>query len=134
MKDDLFGGSELGAHAVREGVAYATLAGLPPQVGIYGYLLGGLGYPLFGSSRHLAIGPTSAISLMVRGFSGVPGHGRSCALWPDCNSFGICSSCFVRHRMAVATKHIDKLYQRNGPARFQGRSPVSALPQPFISI
>jgi sulfate permease, SulP family len=50
---------------VPEGVAYATLAGLPPQVGIYGYLLGGLGYGLFGSSRHLAIGPTSAISLMV---------------------------------------------------------------------
>src|SRR4029077_9336529 len=55
------------AYAVPEGVAYATLAGLPPQVGIYGYLLGGLGYALFGSSRHLAIGPTSAISLMVGG-------------------------------------------------------------------
>jgi hypothetical protein len=46
-------------------LAYATLAGLPPQVGVYGYILGGLGYALLGSSRHLAIGPTSAISLMV---------------------------------------------------------------------
>ena len=63
MKDDLFAGITLGAYAIPEGVAYATLAGLPPQVGIYGYLLGGLGYALFGSSRHLAIGPTSAISL-----------------------------------------------------------------------
>ena len=45
--------------------------GLPPQIGIYGYLLGGLGYALFGSSRHLAIGPTSAISLMV-GVSAAP--------------------------------------------------------------
>ena len=44
-----------------------ALAGLPPQVGIYGYLLGGLGYALFGSSRQLAVGPTSAISLMVGG-------------------------------------------------------------------
>ena len=52
-------------------LAYATLAGLPPQVGSYGYLLDGLGYALFGSSRHLAIGPTSAISLMV-GFSVAP--------------------------------------------------------------
>lgn len=43
----------------------ATLAGLPPQVGIYGYLLGGLGYALLGSSRQLAVGPTSAISLMI---------------------------------------------------------------------
>jgi MFS superfamily sulfate permease-like transporter len=65
FRDDLFAGITLGAYAIPEGVAYATLAGLPPQVGIYGYLLGGLGYALFGSSRHLAIGPTSAISLMV---------------------------------------------------------------------
>jgi len=36
-----------------------TLAGLPPQTGIYGYLLGGLGYALLGSSRQLAVGPTS---------------------------------------------------------------------------
>ena len=34
-------------------------------MGVYGYMLGGLGYALLGSSRHLAIGPTSAISLMV---------------------------------------------------------------------
>src|SRR4051812_48279758 len=37
-------------------VAYAGLAGLPPQVGVYGYVLGGLGYALLGSSRQLAIG------------------------------------------------------------------------------
>jgi MFS superfamily sulfate permease-like transporter len=65
LRDDLFAGVTLGAYAIPEGVAYATLAGLPPQVGICGYLLGGLGYALFGSARHLAIGPTSAISLMV---------------------------------------------------------------------
>jgi MFS superfamily sulfate permease-like transporter len=41
------------------------LQALPPKTEIYGYLLGGIGYALFGSSRHLAIGPTSAISLMV---------------------------------------------------------------------
>ena len=46
-------------------MAYASLAGLPPQSGIYGYLLGGLLYALFGTSKQLAIGPTSAISLLV---------------------------------------------------------------------
>lgn len=46
-------------------MAYASLAGVPPQNGIYCYLLGGLGYALFGSSRQLAIGPTAAISLLV---------------------------------------------------------------------
>jgi len=65
LKNDMFAGITLGAYAVPEGLAYATLAGLPPEAGVYGYLLGGLGYALFGSSRHLAIGPTSAISLMV---------------------------------------------------------------------
>jgi len=55
----------LAAYAVPVSLAYAGLAGLPPQVGVYGYLLGGLGYALLGSSPHLAIGPTSAISLML---------------------------------------------------------------------
>jgi sulfate permease, SulP family len=62
---DLVAGITLAAYAIPVALAYATLAGLPPQVGVYGYMLGGLGYALLGSSRHLAIGPTSAISLMV---------------------------------------------------------------------
>lgn len=64
---DLVAGITLAAYAIPVALAYAGLAGLPPQVGLYGYLLGGLGYALFGSSRHLAVGPTSAISLMVAG-------------------------------------------------------------------
>jgi len=67
---DLVAGITLAAYAIPVSLAYAGLAGLPPQVGIYGYLLGGLGYALFGSSRHLAVGPTSAISLMVGGAIG----------------------------------------------------------------
>lgn len=62
---DLVAGVTLAAYAIPVALAYATLAGLPPQVGVYGYMLGGLGYALLGSSRHLAIGPTSALSLMV---------------------------------------------------------------------
>src|SRR5262245_63051513 len=46
-------------------MAYATLAGLPPHHGIYCYLLAGLCYAVFGTSRQLAIGPTSAIALLV---------------------------------------------------------------------
>ncbi|TMA81051.1 MAG: SulP family inorganic anion transporter [Deltaproteobacteria bacterium] len=62
---DGLAGVTLAAYAVPVALAYATLAGLPPVVGIYGYMLGGLAYALLGSSRHLAIGPTSAISLLV---------------------------------------------------------------------
>ena len=67
LAGDFVAGVTLAAYAIPVALAYATLAGLPPQVGIYGYLLGGLGYALLGSSRQLAIGPTSAISLMVAG-------------------------------------------------------------------
>jgi high affinity sulfate transporter 1 len=62
---DGLAGITLAAYAVPVALAYATLAGLDPVVGIYGYLLGGLGYALLGSSRHLAVGPTSAISMLV---------------------------------------------------------------------
>jgi len=65
LPHDAVAGLTLAAYAVPVSLAYATLAGMPPQIGVYGYLLGGLGYMLFGSSRHLAIGPTSAISLLV---------------------------------------------------------------------
>jgi len=65
LTGDLVAGVTLAAYAVPVSLAYAGLAGLPPQVGLYGYLLGGIAYALFGSSRHLAVGPTSAISLMV---------------------------------------------------------------------
>jgi sulfate permease, SulP family len=47
-------------YAIPVSLDYAGLAGLPPQVGIYGYLLGGLGYTLFGSSRQLAAKPNPA--------------------------------------------------------------------------
>lgn len=65
LRLDLVAGTTLAAYAVPNSLAYALLAGLPPQAGLYSCLLGGLAYALFGSSRQLAIGPTSAISLVV---------------------------------------------------------------------
>jgi len=67
---DLVAGVTLAAYAIPVSLAYATLAGLPPQIGIIGYLLGGIGYAIAGSSRHMAVGPTSAISLMIAGTVG----------------------------------------------------------------
>src|SRR6266852_8788846 len=75
LRHDAIAGVTLAAYAIPVSLAYAGLAGLPPQVGIYGYLLGGLGYALFGSSRQLAIGPTSAISLMIAGTVGAMAEG-----------------------------------------------------------
>jgi SulP family sulfate permease len=75
LPGDIVAGVTLAAYAIPVSLAYAGLAGLPPQVGIYGYLLGGLGYFLLGSSRQLAIGPTSAISLMIAGTVGAMAEG-----------------------------------------------------------
>ena len=41
---DIVAGITLAAYAIPVSLAYAVLAGLSPQVGVYGYLLGGLGY------------------------------------------------------------------------------------------
>jgi SulP family sulfate permease len=65
LAGDAVAGVTLAAYAIPVSLAYASLAGLPPQNGIYCYLLGGLFYALFGTSRQLAVGPTSAISMLV---------------------------------------------------------------------
>ena len=75
LGSDMIAGLTLAAYAIPVSLAYAALAGLPPQVGIYGYLLGGVGYALLGSSRQLAVGPTSAISLKIAGSVGAMAEG-----------------------------------------------------------
>ena len=65
LRHDAIAGVTLAAYGIPVSLAYASLAGLPPQYGVYCYLVGGLFYALFGTSRQLAIGPTSAISMLV---------------------------------------------------------------------
>src|SRR5262245_31154390 len=65
LRFDVIAGVTLAAYAMPVSLAYAGLAGLPPQTGLYCYLVAGIGYAIFGSSRHLAIGPTSAIALLL---------------------------------------------------------------------
>lgn len=50
---------------IPQSMAYALLAGLPPQVGLYASILPALIYPLLGTSRVLAVGPVAVDSLMV---------------------------------------------------------------------
>lgn len=49
---------------IPQSLAYALLAGLPPETGLYASILPLLGYALFASSRTLAIGPVALIALM----------------------------------------------------------------------
>lgn len=48
-----------------QAIAFATLAGVPPEYGLYGAMLPAVVGALWGSSRHLVSGPTNATSLMV---------------------------------------------------------------------
>ncbi|WP_322097265.1 sulfate permease [Pelagibius sp. Alg239-R121] len=50
---------------IPQSLAYALLAGLPPQVGLYASILPLVGYALFGSSNVLAVGPVAVVSLMT---------------------------------------------------------------------
>lgn len=65
LRADVIAGLSLAAFAIPESIAYATLAGLPAVAGLYCYLVAGIGYAIFGTSRQLAVGPTSAIALLV---------------------------------------------------------------------
>jgi SulP family sulfate permease len=65
LKWDIIAGVTLASFVLPESMAYATLAGVPAYFGIYCCLVGGLFFAIFTTSRHVAVGPTSAISLMV---------------------------------------------------------------------
>ena len=55
---------------VPQAMAYAMLAGLPPQAGLYGAMLPLLLYALVGSSNSLAVGPVAVVALMTAAAAG----------------------------------------------------------------
>ncbi|MCF6320568.1 MAG: sulfate permease [Rhizobiaceae bacterium] len=62
---DLTAGMVVAIMLIPQSMAYALLAGLPPQVGLYAAVLPLILYSLFGTSRTLAVGPVAIVSLMV---------------------------------------------------------------------
>lgn len=62
---DLLAGLTGAIIVLPQGVAFATIAGLPPQYGLYAAMVPTVIAALFGSSKHLVSGPTTAISIVV---------------------------------------------------------------------
>lgn len=75
---DLVAGLIVTIMLVPQGLAYALLAGLPPEAGLYASILPLLAYAVFGSSRTLAVGPVAVVSLMTAtALSGVAAPGSA---------------------------------------------------------
>ncbi len=65
LPSDLGAGLTVGAMLVPQAMAYALLAGLPPEVGLYAATIPVLVYAFLGTSRQLAVGPVAIVSLMT---------------------------------------------------------------------
>jgi sulfate permease, SulP family len=62
---DIFAGIITAILLVPQGIAYAILAGLPPQMGLYASILPTACYALLGTSRTLSVGPVSIAAIMI---------------------------------------------------------------------
>ncbi len=72
VKADLMAGLTGAVIVLPQGVAFAMIAGLPPEYGLYTAMVTPIIAALFGSSLHLISGPTTAISIVV--FSTISNH------------------------------------------------------------
>lgn len=65
LRGEIFAGLTVGLMVIPQGVAYATLAGMPPVTGIYASMLPALVAVLFSASTRLSVGPTALTCLLV---------------------------------------------------------------------
>ncbi|WP_428355799.1 SulP family inorganic anion transporter [Methyloprofundus sp.] len=72
LNGDIFAGIITAILLVPQGIAYAMLAGLPAQVGLYASILPPLIYALLGSSRTLSVGPVSIAAIMIASVLAAP--------------------------------------------------------------
>ena len=91
LRPDLVAGLTLAAYLLPAGIGDASLAGLPPEAGLYACLFSGLVFWLFCSSKHTVITVTSALSLLIGASVGDLSAGdpaRHAALAAALRSFG----------------------------------------------
>uniref|UniRef100_A0A4W4FQU0 STAS domain-containing protein n=1 Tax=Electrophorus electricus TaxID=8005 RepID=A0A4W4FQU0_ELEEL len=70
LKMDLLAGLTVGLTVVPQALAYAEVAGLPVQYGLYSSFMGGFLYCVFGTSKDITLGPTSIMSLLCSFYVG----------------------------------------------------------------
>ncbi len=65
LKSDFIAGLTGAIVVLPQGVAFATIAGMPPEYGLYAGMVPAIVAALFGSSHHLVSGPTTAASIVL---------------------------------------------------------------------
>jgi SulP family sulfate permease len=65
LSNDLLAAVIVTIMLIPQSLAYALLAGLPPEMGLYASILPLVAYAIFGTSRSLAVGPVAVVSLMT---------------------------------------------------------------------
>jgi sulfate permease, SulP family len=95
FRSDLAAGVTLAAYVLPAALGDASLAGLPPQAGLYACLYGGLVFWIFCGSRHTCISVTSAISLLIGSSLGSMAGG-------DPTRFGAMAACIALLTATIA--------------------------------
>jgi MFS superfamily sulfate permease-like transporter len=67
LRFDLIAALTVWALVIPEAMAYAGIAGMPPEYGLYAAPLALIGYAIFGTSRHLNVGPSSTVAALSFG-------------------------------------------------------------------
>ncbi|WP_458208079.1 SulP family inorganic anion transporter [Haladaptatus sp. NG-SE-30] len=65
LRLDVVAGITVAASVIPEGLAYASLANLPPETGLYAGLMAVIAYLFLGTSRQVIVGPTSALAILL---------------------------------------------------------------------
>ncbi|ESO97389.1 hypothetical protein LOTGIDRAFT_231568 [Lottia gigantea] len=69
IQSDVIAGLTVGLTVIPQGLAYAKVAGLPPQYGLYSAFMGCFVYCFLGTSKDITLGPTAIMSLMTGTFA-----------------------------------------------------------------
>ncbi|XP_034830985.1 sodium-independent sulfate anion transporter-like isoform X2 [Maniola hyperantus] len=62
---DIIAGITVGLTSIPQGIAYAMVAGLPPQVGLYSSIFPGIVYAILGSCKDVTVGPTAILAALL---------------------------------------------------------------------
>jgi sulfate permease, SulP family len=92
---DVIAGLTLWGLVVPEGMAYAGIAGLPPQAGLYTLVVSLLVYALLGTSRHLSVGGTSATAALLASSVAAALVASASATASDPQTYAVYAAAFV---------------------------------------